>query len=74
MNVMEMGVLNFRLTNRGRKKSQIEEYLDFYGGPEIHILPSQLMIIKTISQLKLEGRIFICSTSFTIRQFQNRTI
>jgi 4-hydroxyphenylpyruvate dioxygenase-like putative hemolysin len=39
----------------GKKKSQIEEYLDFYGGPGIqHIAIATDDIIKTISQLKAE--------------------
>lgn len=44
----------------GKKKSQIEEYLDFYGGPGIqHIAIATDDIIKTVSQLKARGIEFL---------------
>jgi 4-hydroxyphenylpyruvate dioxygenase len=37
------GRIKFLLTNRRKEKSQIEEYLDFYGGPGIqHIAIAQM--------------------------------
>ncbi|GEP49905.1 4-hydroxyphenylpyruvate dioxygenase [Flavobacterium noncentrifugens] len=44
----------------GKKKSQIEEYLDFYGGPGIqHIAIATDDIIKTVSELKSRGVEFL---------------
>lgn len=44
----------------GKKKSQIEEYLEFYGGPGIqHIAIATDDIIKTVSQLKARGVEFL---------------
>jgi 4-hydroxyphenylpyruvate dioxygenase len=44
----------------GKKKSQIEEYLDFYGGPGIqHIAIATDDIIKTVSELKARGVEFL---------------
>lgn len=44
----------------GKKKSQIEEYLDFYGGPGVqHIAIATDDIIKTVSQLKARGVEFL---------------
>lgn len=44
----------------GKKKSQIEEYLDFYGGPGIqHIAIATDDIIQTVSQLKARGVEFL---------------
>jgi 4-hydroxyphenylpyruvate dioxygenase len=44
----------------GKKKSQIEEYLDFYGGPGVqHIAIATDDIIKTVSQLKERGVEFL---------------
>jgi 4-hydroxyphenylpyruvate dioxygenase len=40
----------------GKKKSQIEEYLDFYGGPGIqHVAIATDDIIKTVSAAKSQG-------------------
>ena len=45
---------------KGKKKSQIEEYLDFYGGPGIqHIAIATDDIIKTVSELKARGVEFL---------------
>jgi 4-hydroxyphenylpyruvate dioxygenase len=45
---------------KGKKKSQIEEYLDFYGGPGVqHIAIATDDIIKTVSQLKARGVEFL---------------
>jgi 4-hydroxyphenylpyruvate dioxygenase len=44
----------------GRKKSQIEEYLDFYGGPGVqHIAMITDDIVSTVSQLRDHGVEFL---------------
>ncbi|TDB65855.1 4-hydroxyphenylpyruvate dioxygenase [Arundinibacter roseus] len=44
----------------GRKKSQVEEYLDFYDGPGIqHIAVATDDIIETVQQLKARGVEFL---------------
>ncbi len=44
----------------GKKRSQIEEYLDFYGGPGVqHIAIATDDIIKTVSQLRERGVEFL---------------
>jgi 4-hydroxyphenylpyruvate dioxygenase len=44
----------------GKKRSQIEEYLDFYGGPGVqHIAIATDDIISTVSQLKARGVEFL---------------
>ncbi len=44
----------------GKKKSQIEEYLDFYGGPGVqHIAVATDDIIKTVRALKSRGVEFL---------------
>lgn len=44
----------------GKKKSQIEEYLDFYGGPGIqHIAVATDDIIHTVSQMRARGVEFL---------------
>lgn len=44
----------------GRKKSQIEEYLDFYGGPGVqHIAMATNNIIKTVTTLQQQGLEFL---------------
>jgi 4-hydroxyphenylpyruvate dioxygenase len=44
----------------GRKKSQIQEYLDYYGGPGVqHIAMITGDIIKSVAQLKAQGVEFI---------------
>jgi len=44
----------------GMKKSQIEEYLDFYGGPGVqHIAIATDDIVKTVSDLKSRGVEFL---------------
>ena len=45
---------------KGKKKSQIEEYLDFYEGPGVqHIAVATNDIITTVSQLRLRGVEFL---------------
>lgn len=44
----------------GKKKSQIEEYLDFYGGPGVqHVAMLTGNIIETVSQLRERGVEFL---------------
>ncbi len=44
----------------GRKKSQIEEYLDFYGSPGIqHIAMATHNIIETVTLLQQQGLEFL---------------
>lgn len=44
----------------GKKKSQIEEYLDFYGGPGVqHVAIATNDIIKTVSELQNRGVEFL---------------
>jgi 4-hydroxyphenylpyruvate dioxygenase len=44
----------------GKKKSQIQEYLDFYGGPGVqHIALKTNNIIRTVSELKEAGVEFL---------------
>ncbi len=44
----------------GKKRSQIEEYLDFYGGPGVqHIAIATDDIIKTVSKLRARGIEFL---------------
>lgn len=53
----------------GKKKSQIEEYLDFYGGPGIqHIAIATDNIIKTVSELKARGVEFLSAPPHTYYQ------
>lgn len=45
---------------KGKKRSQIEEYLDFYEGPGVqHIAVATDDIIKTVSQLRARGIEFL---------------
>ncbi len=44
----------------GRRKSQIEEYLDFYGGPGVqHIAMATQNIVQTVTQLRDQGLEFL---------------
>src|SRR5690606_28478781 len=50
----------------GAKRSQIEEYLDFYGGPGVqHIAIATDDIIKTVSALKARGVEFLSAPPHT---------
>ena len=45
---------------KGKKKSQVEEYLDFYGGPGVqHIAVATDNIIETVEQLSSRGVEFL---------------
>jgi 4-hydroxyphenylpyruvate dioxygenase len=44
----------------GRRKSQIEEYLDFYGGPGVqHLALATDDILRTVAQLQQQGIEFL---------------
>jgi 4-hydroxyphenylpyruvate dioxygenase len=44
----------------GKRKSQIEEYLEFYGGPGAqHIALASTNIVATVEQLKERGILFL---------------
>ena len=44
----------------GKRKSQIEEYLDFYGGPGVqHIALATDNIVETVDALKERGVVFL---------------
>jgi 4-hydroxyphenylpyruvate dioxygenase len=44
----------------GKRKSQIEEYLDFYGGPGAqHIALATTNIVATVEQMKERGMLFL---------------
>jgi 4-hydroxyphenylpyruvate dioxygenase len=44
----------------GKRKSQIEEYLDFYGGPGAqHIALASTSIVETVEKLKERGLVFL---------------
>ena len=45
---------------KGRRKSQVEEYLDFYGGPGVqHIALATEDIVRAVSELKARGVEFL---------------
>ena len=45
---------------KGRKKSQIEEYIDFYGGPGVqHLALATDNIIETVTELRARGVDFL---------------
>lgn len=54
---------------QGKKKSQIEEYLDFYGGAGVqHIAIATDDIIKTVTELKARGVEFLSRPPHTYYQ------
>ncbi len=57
----------------GKKKSQIEEYLDFYRGPGVqHIAIATDDIITTVSELKARGVAFLNTPSSYYEELQAR--
>jgi 4-hydroxyphenylpyruvate dioxygenase len=57
----------------GRKKSQIEEYLDFYGGPGVqHIAMGTGNIIDTVTRLRDQGVDFLKVPSSYYRELTAR--
>ena len=68
---------------QGKKQSQIEEYVDFYGGAGVqHIALRTNDIIRDIRNLKARGVEFIkgsnessgCKTTLTTQQYQKHTM
>ncbi|MEO7003608.1 MAG: 4-hydroxyphenylpyruvate dioxygenase [Ktedonobacterales bacterium] len=57
----------------GRKKSQIEEYLDYYRGPGVqHIAMITGDIVKTVTKLKAQGVEFIPGLSSYYEELEDR--
>ncbi len=57
----------------GKKKSQIEEYLDFYGGPGVqHIAVATDDIIATVTALKARGVEFLRTPTSYYDELQDR--
>jgi 4-hydroxyphenylpyruvate dioxygenase len=57
----------------GRRKSQIEEYLDFYGGPGVqHIALATDDIIRTVSRLRDQGIEFLTVPASYYAELQAR--
>ncbi|PUZ27129.1 4-hydroxyphenylpyruvate dioxygenase [Chitinophaga costaii] len=57
----------------GKKKSQIEEYLDFYGGPGVqHVAIATNDIIKTVSDLQARGVEFLSVPNTYYADLQRR--
>jgi len=57
----------------GRKKSQIEEYLDFYGGPGVqHIALATNDILATVTKMQEQGVSFLTVPHTYYAELQNR--
>lgn len=57
----------------GRKKSQIEEYLDFYGGPGVqHIALATKDILDTVTKMQRQGVSFLTVPHTYYAELQNR--
>ncbi len=57
----------------GKKKSQIDEYLDFYGGPGVqHMALATNDIIKTVTELRARGVEFLSTPTSYYDQLQSR--
>jgi 4-hydroxyphenylpyruvate dioxygenase len=57
----------------GRRKSQIEEYLDFYGGPGVqHMALATNDILATVSQMRRQGVDFLTIPHSYYTELQNR--
>jgi 4-hydroxyphenylpyruvate dioxygenase len=57
----------------GKKKSQIEEYLDFYGGPGVqHIAVATNNIVETVTALKSRGVEFLTVPSSYYDELEGR--
>jgi len=58
---------------RGKKKSQIDEYLDFYGGPGVqHLALATHDIIKTVTTLRDRGVEFLSAPTTYYADLQKR--
>ncbi len=57
----------------GRRKSQIEEYLEFYGGPGVqHLALATKDILETVSKLQAQGVEFLTVPHSYYTELQNR--
>jgi 4-hydroxyphenylpyruvate dioxygenase len=57
----------------GKRKSQIEEYLDFYGGPGVqHIALATDDILETVSRMQAQGVDFLTIPHSYYTELQNR--
>ena len=57
----------------GRRKSQIEEYLDFYGGPGVqHIALATDDILNTVTKMQQQGVSFLSVPHTYYAELQNR--
>jgi 4-hydroxyphenylpyruvate dioxygenase len=57
----------------GRRKSQIEEYLDFYGGPGVqHMALATDDILTTVTQMQQQGVSFLTVPHSYYAELQNR--
>jgi 4-hydroxyphenylpyruvate dioxygenase len=57
----------------GKKKSQIDEYLDFYGGPGVqHMALATDDIVKTVTELKARGVEFLSTPTSYYEQLEAR--
>jgi 4-hydroxyphenylpyruvate dioxygenase len=57
----------------GRKKSQIEEYLEFYGGPGVqHIALATKDILETVSNMQAQGVSFLTVPHTYYAELQDR--
>jgi 4-hydroxyphenylpyruvate dioxygenase len=58
---------------KGKKKSQIDEYLDFYGGPGVqHLALATADIIKTVTMLRDRGVEFLAAPTTYYKDLQAR--
>src|SRR3954471_21964732 len=58
---------------RGKKKSQIDEYLDFYGGPGVqHLALATNDIVRTVTELRDRGIEFLVAPSSYYADLQKR--
>jgi 4-hydroxyphenylpyruvate dioxygenase len=58
---------------KGKKKSQIDEYLDFYGGPGVqHMALATDDIVKTVTELKARGVEFLSTPTSYYEQLEAR--
>ena len=58
---------------KGKKKSQIDEYLDFYGGPGVqHLALATNDIIETVSALRDRGVEFLSTPTTYYEELQGR--
>jgi len=57
----------------GKKKSQIDEYLEFYGGPGVqHMALATDDILKTVTELRARGVEFLSTPTSYYEQLQSR--